>query len=373
MALIISEEQKMLKESAAELLKIKSPVNSLRDLRDQNYIPYDKSLWNEMVEMGWTALIIPENFNGLNFGYVGLGQILEETGKNLCKSPLISSCLLSSSVINLCDNEVLKAREFPLIMNGTKTMTLAIEENSYHKPYDFRTRAKLEGGNYIINGLKTFVIDGSTSNEIILVTEIAEGEIGFFIINREQKGIEIKNNILLDSGTYSDIKFNDVIVPKENRMNIKINGKELLKDILAIAYSGIASEMLGIIVESFDITVSYLKERQQFGVPIGSYQALQHRASKMFSEIQLCKSIVIKSLQSIDHGDKERYKYSHLAKAKLGKTIKLVTNEAIQMHGGIGVTDDADIGFYMKRARVLQQLFGDYNFHLDKLATLNKY
>ena len=156
-------------------------------------------------------------------------------------------------------------------------------------------------------------------------------------------------------------------------MNIKINGKELLKDILAIAYSGIASEMLGIILESFDITVSYLKERQQFGVPIGSYQALQHRASKMFSEIQLCKSIVIKSLQSIDYGDKERYKYSHLAKAKLGKTIKLVTNEAIQMHGGIGVTDDADIGFYMKRARVLQQLFGDYNFHLDKLATLNKY
>ncbi len=152
-----------------------------------------------MVEMGWTALIIPEKFNGLNFGYVGLGQILEETGKNLCKSPLISSCLLSSSVINLCDNEVLKAREFPLIMNGTKTMTLAIEENSYHKPYDFRTRAKLEGDNYRINGLKTFVIDGSTSDEIILVTEIAEGEIGFFIINREQKGIG--KNVNIGAGT----------------------------------------------------------------------------------------------------------------------------------------------------------------------------
>tara|TARA_Y100000741_G_scaffold199705_1_gene151918 strand:- start:59 stop:1180 length:1122 start_codon:yes stop_codon:yes gene_type:complete len=373
MALIISEEQKMLKESAAELLKIKSPVNNLRNLRDQNYIPYDKSLWNEMVEMGWTALIIPEKFNGLNFGYVGLGQILEETGKTLCKSPLISSCLLSSSVINLCDNEFLKAREFPLIMNGKKTITLAIEENSYHKPYDFKTRAKLEGENYIINGLKTFVIDGSTSDEIILVSKVTKNEIGFFIIKRKQKGIEIKNNILLDSGTYSDIKFNDVIVPMENRVNIKINGEELLKDILAIAYSGLASEMLGVIMESFDITVNYLKERQQFGVPIGSYQALQHRAAKIFSEIQLCKSIVIKSLQSIDQGNKERFKYSHLAKAKLGKTIKLVTNEAIQMHGGIGVTDDADIGFYMKRARVLQQLFGDYNFHLDKLANINKY
>ena len=134
MGLVISEEQKLLKESAAELLKIKSPVYKLRELRDQNYIPYDKSLWNEMVGMGWTALIIPEKYNGLNFGYVGLGQILEETGKTLCKSPLISSCLLSSSVMSLCDNEALKAKEFPLIMNGKKTMTLALEENSYAKP-----------------------------------------------------------------------------------------------------------------------------------------------------------------------------------------------------------------------------------------------
>ena len=169
-------------------------------------------------------------------------------------------------------------------MNGTKTMTLAIEENSYHKPYDFRTRAKLEGSNYRINGLKTFVIDGSTSDEIILVTEIDEGEIGFFIISKEQKGIEIKNNILLDSGTYSDIKFNDVIVPKENRMNIKINGKELLKDILAIAYSGIASEMLGIILESFDITVSYLKERQQFGFQLDHTKLFNIGLQKCFQK-----------------------------------------------------------------------------------------
>ena len=373
MGLVISEEQKLLKESAAELLKVKSPVYKLRELRDQNYIPYDKSLWNEMVEMGWTALIIPEKYNGLNFGYVGLGQILEETGKTLCKSPLISSCLLSSSVMSLCDNEALKAKEFPLIMNGKKTMTLALEENSYHKPYDFKTKAKLKGENYIINGSKTFVIDGSTSDEIILVAEIVQGELGFFLINANQKGIEIKKNVLLDSGIYSDISFKEVLVSKENRLNVKIDGKELLKDLLAIAYSGLASEMLGVILESFNITINYLKERQQFGIPIGSYQALQHRAAKMFSEIQLCKSIVIKSLQSIDHGDKEKFKYSHLAKAKLGKPIKLITNEAIQMHGGIGVTDDADIGFYMKRARVLQQLFGDYNFHLDKLAVIKKY
>ena len=373
MALIITEEQKLLKDSAAELLKVKSPIYKLRELRDQGYIPYDKSLWNEMVKMGWTALIIPEKYNGLNFGYVGLGQILEETGKTLCKSPLISSCLLSSSIVSLCDNEVLKSKEFPLIMNGNKTMTLAIEENSYHKPFDFKTKAQLKGENYIINGSKTFVIDGSTSDEIIVVAEIGQSEIGFFKVDSKSKGIVFKKNILLDSGIYSDITFNEVIVPIENRLNIKIEGEELLKDLLTIAYSGLASEMLGIISECFDITINYLKERQQFGVPIGSYQALQHRAAKMFSEIQLCKSIVIKSLQSIDHGDKDSFKYSHLAKAKLGKTIKLVTNEAIQMHGGIGVTDDSDIGFYMKRARVLQQLFGDYNFHLDKLALIKKY
>jgi len=373
MALIISEEEKLLKDSAIELLKAKSPVSKLRELRDQGDIPYDKSLWNEMIEMGWTALIIPEKYNGLNFGYVSLGQILEETGKTLCKSPLISSCLLSSSLLRMCDNEILKSNELPLIMNGQKTMTLAIEENSYHKPFDFKTKAKLNGENYIINGGKTFVIDGTTSDEIIVVAEIGPDNIGFFKLDSKSKGILIKKNILLDSGVYSDITFNDVIVPLENQLNIKLKGETLLKDLLVIAYSGLASEMLGVIIESFDITVNYLKERQQFGVPIGSYQALQHRAAKMFSEVQLCKSIVIKSLQSIDYNDKNRYKYSHLAKAKLGKTIKLVTNEAIQMHGGIGVTDDADIGFYMKRARVLQQLFGDYNYHLDKLSCINKY
>ena len=134
MGLVISEEQKLLKESAAELLKVKSPVYKLRELRDQNYIPYDKSLWNEMVEMGWTALIIPEKYNGLNFGYVGLGQVLEEMGRKLTISPIISTVLMSSTLISFSKNETLKSSLFHEIMNGTKLLTLAHEEGRHHNP-----------------------------------------------------------------------------------------------------------------------------------------------------------------------------------------------------------------------------------------------
>ena len=193
-------------------------------------------------------------------------------------------------------------------------------------------------------------------------------EYGLFLVKSDTLGITIKNKILLDTSTYSEITLNDVPVPKEYRLDVNISGKELIKKVLDISCIGLSAEILGIILESFELTINYLKEREQFGVKIGSFQALQHRAAKLFSEIELCKSIVLKGLQAIDKNDKDISNYASLAKAKLCKTVKLVTNEAIQMHGGIGVTDDSNIGFYLKKARVVQNIFGDYNYHLDRLA-----
>ncbi|MFQ3341390.1 MAG: alkylation response protein AidB-like acyl-CoA dehydrogenase [Flavobacteriaceae bacterium] len=372
MALIITEEQKMLKDSASELLMTKAPISQMRELRDKQYTPFDPALWEEMVAMGWSALTIPERYNGLDFGFVGLGQILEETGRNLSKSPLISSILLGASALRLSDNEALKTKFFPEIMEGSTQLALAIQEDKHHQITSFKTQAVFDGANYIINGAKTIVIDGTTANFFIVVTQI-NTETSLFIVDAKSKGITISKNILMDAGTYSDIRFEKVKVFAENQLNIKSDGKLLLDQLMAIAYTGISAELLGICQQAFDTTIQYLKEREQFGVIIGTYQALQHRAAILFSEIELCKSVVLKALQSIDSNDPSVLKYGHLAKAKLGKTVKLVTNEAIQLHGGIGVTDDADIGFYLKRARVAQQLFGDYNYHLDQLAKLNGY
>lgn len=374
MALIINEEQQMLKTSTKEFLDLKSPLSSLRDLRDNSYKTYDKELWMEMVEMGWTALTIPEKYNGLNFGYVGLGQLLEEMGRKLTLSPIVSTVLLSSTLISLSKNEILKAKLFQEIMNGSKLVSVAHEEGVHHNPNMLNSLLSKKGERYVLNGNKNFVIDGSLSDYLIVSSKDESGSNTMLVlVDSKSDGISFNNKVHMDSRTYSDISFNNVKVEESSLLSQGNDGNSILEKTFDIARVGLAAEMLGSIQEAFEMTMSYLKEREQFGVKIGSFQALQHRSAIMFGEIELCKSIVLKSLQAIDSDDSNLPKLASLAKAKLGMTFKLVSNEAVQMHGGIGVTDDADVGFFLKRARVIQRTLGDSNYHLDRLAKINNY
>ena len=374
MTLIINEEQKMLKESTKEFLDSKSPLSSMRNLRDNNFQTYNKDLWVEMVEMGWTSLTIPEKYNGLNFGYVGLGQVLEEMGRKLTVSPIISTVLMSSTLINLSKNEILKTKLFQEIMNGSKLLTLAHEEGKHHNSNSLDTLISIEEDFFVLNGKKNFVIDGSISDYLIVSAKDESGSNTLIVlVDADTNGIKFNHKVHMDSRTYSDITFNNVKIEKDNFLSSNGDGFSILDKTFDIARIGLASEMLGSVQEAFEITMAYLKEREQFGVKIGSFQALQHRSALMFGEIELCKSIVLKALQSIDSNDSNLSKYASLAKAKLGMVFKLVSNEAVQMHGGIGVTDDADIGFFLKRARVVQRILGDSNYHLDRLAKINNY
>ena len=374
MSLVINEEQNMLKSSAKELLDLKSPISLMRELRDDNYNQFDPDLWKEMVEMGWTALTVPEDYNGLNFGYVGLGQVIEEMGKKLTVSPMISTVLVSTTIVGLSKNEVLKSKLFDEIMSGKKLCTLAHEESSYHNPNIDLSIISNNNEKFILNGKKRFVIDGTISDYLIVsANSESNGSLELVIIDSKSKGITFNNKVHMDSKIYSDISFNNVEFSKDNFLSTENDGKKILKKALDIACVGLAAEMLGNIQQAFDMTIQYLKEREQFGVKIGSFQALQHRSAIMFGEIELCKSIVLKALQAIDSGDENLPELASLAKSKLGLTSKLVTNEAVQMHGGIGVTDDADIGFFLKRVRVSQRIFGDSNYHLDRVAKFNSY
>ena len=374
MSLVINEEQNMLKSSAKELLDLKSPISLMRELRDDNYNQFDPDLWKEMVEMGWTALTVPEEYNGLNFGYVGLGQVIEEMGKKLAVSPMISTVLISTTIVGLSKNEVLKSKLFDEIMSGKKLCTLAHEESSHHNPNIDLSIISNNNEKFILNGKKRFVIDGTISDYLIVsANSESNGSLELVIIDSKSKGITFNNKVHMDSKIYSDISFNNVEFSKDNFLSTENDGKKILKKALDIACVGLAAEMLGNIQQAFDMTIQYLKEREQFGVKIGSFQALQHRSAIMFGEIELCKSIVLKALQAIDSGDKNLPELASLAKSKLGLTSKLVTNEAVQMHGGIGVTDDADIGFFLKRVRVSQRIFGDSNYHLDRVAKFNSY
>ena len=374
MSLVINEEQNMLKSSAKELLDLKSPISLMRELRDDNYNQFDPDLWKEMVEMGWTALTVPEEYNGLNFGYVGLGQVIEEMGKKLTVSPMISTVLVSTTIVGLSKNEVLKSKLFDEIMSGTKLCTLAHEESSHHNPNIDLSIISNNNEKFILNGKKRFVIDGTISDYLIVsANSESNGSLELVIIDSKSKGITFNNKVHMDSKIYSDISFNNVEFSKDNFLSTENDGKKILKKALDITCVGLAAEMLGNIQQAFDMTIQYLKEREQFGVKIGSFQALQHRSAIMFGEIELCKSIVLKALQAIDSGDENLSELASLAKSKLGLTSKLVTNEAVQMHGGIGVTDDADIGFFLKRVRVSQRIFGDSNYHLDRVAKFNSY
>jgi len=374
MALIINEEQQMLKTSTKEFLDLKSPLSSLRVLRDHSYTTHDKDLWMEMVEMGWTALTIPEEYNGLNFGYVGLGQVLEEMGRKLTLSPIISTVLMSSTLTSLSKNKILKTKLFQEIMNGSKLVSIAHEEGIQHNPNTINSLLSKQGEGYVLNGKKNFVIDGSISDYLIVSSkDESDSNTMLVLVDSKSDGITYNNKVHMDSRTYSDISFSNVKVDKSNLLSEENDGDSILEKTFDIARVGLAAEMLGSVQEAFEMTMSYLKEREQFGVKIGSFQALQHRSALMFGEIELCKSIVLKALQAIDSNDSNLPKLASLAKAKLGMTFKLVSNEAIQMHGGIGVTDDADIGFFLKRARVIQRILGDSNYHLDRLAKINNY
>lgn len=375
MALVLTEEQTMLKSSARTYLKERAPVAALRKLRDdKSELGFDPSVWKDMTEMGWTAMTIPEIYGGLDFGFTGLGQILEETGKTLTASPLVSTVLIGATLINKAGNEAQKQQLLPAIANGQLLIGFASEETSTHRPHIINTSYISSDQGYTISGKKVGVLDGHVAN-MLIVSAKKDGDSGIslFLVDPNAEGVAVERTIMMDSRNAATITLANVRVSKGNLIGAEGEGSAALESTMDIARIGLAAEMLGTMQEAFDRTVAYLKERQQFGVPIGIFQGLQHRAAQMYCEIENCRSIVLAALQAIDGNAKNVAALASLAKAKLGETIKLVTNEAIQMYGGIGMTDDEEIGFFIKRARVAQQTLGDYNYHLDRFARMNGY
>lgn len=371
MALVLNEEQNMLKTSAKELLKEKGSIAQLRDLRDQrDATGYSTELWSEMCELGFASVAIPEAYGGLDFGYTGLGQILEESGRTLTCSPLTSTILLSATAIHLGGNQLQKEALLPAIAEGSLIVGFAIDEGKHHRPFDILTTAAASGSQLIINGTKTLVLDGHVAQKYIVSAQDETGALILIVVDADSEGVQANREMMMDSRNAATVVFDSVKVDASAVLACYETGSALLQRVLDIGCTGLAAEMLGGMQEAFERTVAYLKEREQFGVKIGSFQALQHRAADMFCEIELCKSVVIKALKAIDENHKDISKFASLAKAKCGKIYRRVSNEGIQMYGGIGMTDDEEIGFFLKRARVAQQTLGDTNYHLDRLARM---
>ncbi len=377
MALIINDEQQMLRESAQRFFKEFSTMADLRRLRETG-VDHCDVLWSKMVEMGWAAILVPEKYGGLGFGHVGMGQIVEQSGRTLTASPLFCSAILGTSIINLLGTETQKETFLPAIAEGNMTTALAIEESAHHAPAEIFTSAIKTNGGYKLKGTKRGVVDGDTAQKLIVAARteddsLERGEISLFLVEPEKSGIKIERIPTVDSRSVSTIHFENVDVASGAMLGQEGEGYIGLSSVLDIGNAHLSAELLGIATESFDRTLQYLKERKQFGSLIGSFQALQHRAAHWWSEIELSKSIVLKSLQALDDGDFRTPGLVSMAKAKLCEVAELSTNEAIQMHGGIGMTDEHEIGFFIKRARPAQMLFGDYSYHGDRYARLTGY
>ena len=380
MSLVLSEDQQLLKDSAKAFVDQNAPVSVLRGLRDSKDAQgYDQNLWRQMLELGWAGMAIPEAYGGFEFGYGGLGVVLEESGRTLVSSPLIATVLLGASAINELGSDAQKSEFLPQVVSGELLLALAIDEKPHHRPCRIETSAVKSGEGYVLNGCKTFVLDGHIANKLIVVARTAgaiddEAGLSVFLVDAAAEGVSINRSWMVDSRNSAMLSLNNVKVGADALLGAEGDAYTSLTRVLDIGRIGIAAEMLGSMQQAFEITLDYLKQREQFGVLIGSFQGLQHRAAEMYSEIELCKSAVRAALAALDDADKtdaDIAEFASIAKAKLSEVATLVSNEAVQMHGGIGMTDEYDIGFYMKRARVAAAFLGDALFHRERYASLN--
>lgn len=384
MSMVLNEEQQALKESALAFFRKESPVDVIRQLRDsQDVLGYRPTVWKQMGEMGWPATIIPETYGGLGFGFMGLGIVLQAGGRTLASSPLFSSVALGASAVLLAGSEEQQSTLLPKIASGEKIFTLALQEGPVHHSKKIETRIGKSGKGFRLNGKKTFVTDGHVADTLVVVARSAgdvndKNGVSLLLVDRENPGVQVQRSSMVDTRNMATITFSNVEVPETAVLGNLGEAYPFVQKMIDRGNIALCAEMLGMIEEVFDVTLAYIKQREQFDQPIGSFQALQHRAAQMFCEIELAKSMVMRALSAVDEesagkGMGDVPLMASAAKVHLCDTLRLVSNEGIQMHGGMGMTDEMDVGLFLKRARVAMQTLGDEHYHLQRYASLRGY
>lgn len=354
----LNDEQTMLRDMARDWSNEKSPVSAFRRMRDEGFDEgYDPSVYGEMAEMGWAGIIIPEQHGGSDFGYMSLGLVLEELGRNLNASPL-AACSAAAAAIILGGSDAQKDKYLPRIASGELVATLAIDEGPHHAPDAIE--ASVSDGK--LTGTKKFVPEGDSAGLFVVAAQD-----GLYLVEGDADGVARASRSMVDSRSHAEVSFDGAAADR-----LAEGGDDLLTDVLDRARIIATAEMLGMTVQAFETTLDYLKQRVQFGQVLSSFQALQHRMANMFAEIELMRSSVEAGLQALDSGAGIAQAAS-LAKATANDTLNLVSREMIQLHGGIGMTDEHDAGFYIKRARILEQQWGNASFHRDRFAKLSGY
>jgi alkylation response protein AidB-like acyl-CoA dehydrogenase len=372
----LTEEQSMLKDQASAWTAEQAPVQKFREMRDSGVAEgFTPATWESMVEMGWTGILIPEAYGGSDLGYLTFGVVLEQLGRQLTASPLFSSALVGASAVMLGGGDEQKQQLLPKVVDGSEILSLAVDEGPRHAPASIAMTAERSGDGFTLTGSKRFVVEGFAATTFIVAarTSGAAGTmdgLSLFVVPADAAGVTRERLATVDSRGHANVNFDGVKVNAAALLGEPDQGGGLLDQILDRARAGIGAEMLGTAAQAFDMTLEYLKTREQFGRVIGSFQALGHRAAELFTQMELARSCAEAALQAIDADAPDTAQLCSLSKARVGDFLHYMSNQLIQIHGGIGMTDEFDAGFYLKRARVLETLYGNQAFHRDRYARL---
>ena len=366
--LILSEEETMLAESARGFLDADAPVSKLRALRDEGRT-HDPALWAQMAAMGWCGVLVPEDNGGVDMGHAAAGVIAHELGKTLAASPFLSTAVMAATALKQVDSAA-SAERLSAIAEGRLTYALALDETSKFAPENSRLACEKSGNGFVLNGQKCFVVDGGFADRVLVLARSGEGpeDLTLFDLPADYAGITRNDQAMIDSRNAARLEFDNVEATGDDIIGAAGDAMRVLRPALQAGQAALSAEMTGLAASAADMTVGYLKERQQFGRPIGSFQALQHRAAHLWCEMEVTGSAILHAGRMLDSDPDNAAMAVSLAKARAIKTAKLAVIEAVQMHGGIGMTDAFDMGFFMKRARVASEWLGDYGYHAEQVA-----
>ncbi|MCP5056204.1 MAG: acyl-CoA dehydrogenase [bacterium] len=376
MSLVLTEEQELLKETAAEFLRERAPVTHLRELRDrEDTVGFSRELWKEMAALGWAGIPFEEAFGGADLGLAELGVVLEECGRTLAPYPFLSTVVMGGGLVAAGGTDAQKQAILPGVCAGEAILALAFQETGRFAPYAIATKAEASSDGFKLSGEKVFVLDGHVADHLIVAARTS-GSAGdrdgltLFLVDAGTEGCEVIRTNTVDSRNTARVRLSGVATRKDAVLGEIGAGADLLDGIFDRATAAVSAELVGISTEVFERTVTYLKTREQFGALIGTFQALKHRAAHMFCEVELSQAVVLDALRALDEDRPGASRLVSAAKARCSDTASLVTCEGLQMHGGIGMTDEEEIGLFLKRAKVAELALGDAAYHRDRFAQL---
>jgi acyl-CoA dehydrogenase len=365
--LVRTEEETLLADAARGFLDEAAPITHLRGLRDEGRT-HDPALWKAMADMGWTGVLVPEAAGGSDMGHAAANILAEEMGRTLVTSPFISTAVIAATALRQVSDDRANAA-LRQIADGSVTYALAVDEGAKFAPDAVELQASQEGNGFKLSGSKRFVVDAGQADRLLVLARTQDG-LTLFDIPSDRAGITRTARSVIDSRDAADIEFDAVEATGDDVVGNIDDGLTVLKPALEAAQAALAAELTGLAAGAFGRTVEYLKERKQFGVQIGMFQALQHRAAHMWCESEVTASAVLHAGRKLDEDPQNATLAVSLAKARATDTAQLTVREGVQMHGGIGMTDAFDMGFYMKRARVAAEWLGDYGHHAAVVANL---